>query len=173
MTIKQIKKHLNIDITKKDRSELYIYLKNIYINQDFEKNNNYSKLARDLKLSSHASVMNNIKKTNTYKSDPLYDIVKMAYLKRNKKYIDEYLKKYKLRKLSQSREWSQRAYLKANTVDKDEFKQVVLIKRERFVRPSILEVAKNLRNVNTTLNNKNYNLWNDEDFKKYYKLIKK
>jgi hypothetical protein len=51
MTIKEIKDIFNIDITDKKRTELHVYLKTLYVEQN-KKEKSILQLSKDLKLQS-------------------------------------------------------------------------------------------------------------------------
>jgi len=170
MTVKEIKKHLRIDLTIRNRNELFRYFRNIYINQEREKRRSLESIARDLNLL-HASVLNSLKKTEIYERDPLFMLIKKAYNERDKSYIEEYKKSLNIRKLEYSKISAERHYQKTKILIEEDKGDFIFQKVEKFERPSILEVAKNLRYVDTILNNKPYPEWTKKDFENYFKII--
>jgi hypothetical protein len=171
MTIKEIKKYLGIDISQSNRSELYNYLKNIYIIQERKKQKTFNDICKDLNIKSHASLINSIKKTNIYNLDPLFMLIKKGYNEKEKKYIEEYKKNVYLRRLDYNKISAERSYQKSKIIIEEDKGEFVFQKVEKFERPSILEVAKNLRHVDTILNNKPYPEWKKKDFENYFKII--
>lgn len=171
MTIKEIKKYLGIDISQNNRTELYNYLKNIYIIQERKKEKTFNDICKDLNIKSHASLINSIKKTKIYKLDPLFMLIKKGYDEREKKYIEEYKKSVYLRRLEYNKISAERSYQKSKIVIEEDKGDFVFQKVEKFERPGILEVAKNLRHVDTILNNKPYPEWTKKDFENYFKII--
>jgi hypothetical protein len=169
MTTEEIKENLKIDIKIRNRTELYIYLRSIYINQEFKKGISLQKIANSLDLKNHSTIINIIKKTKVYKLDPLFMFIEKAYKTKDASYIKEYKNHQIERRKEQIKIDGLNYYMKKKIVDEDN-KEFVYKKPEHFKKPHILEVAKNLRNINTDLNNKVYTTWNNEDFKKYYKL---
>ena len=174
MTIKQIKKYLGVDVTVPNRSELFIYLKNIYIRQERENGKSLNDICRHLKIKSHATILNSIKNTKIYKEDPLFDFVDQAYSNRSKRFIKLYKKGLQDRQYYYTKKDNERSYLKhkINSLG-DMIQSVPKTQREElFSKPPILEVAKNLRLIKTKLNNKPYNQWTKRDLETYNELIK-
>jgi len=170
MTPEEIKENLKIDIKIKNRTELYIYLRSIYINQEFKKGISLQKIADSLDLKNHSTIINIIKKTKVYKLDPLFMFIEKAYKTKDASYIKEYKNHQIERRKEQIKIDGLNYYMKKKIVDEDN-KEFVYKKPNHFKRPHILEVAKNLRNKNIYLNDKVYNNWTNEDFKTYEQII--
>jgi hypothetical protein len=173
MSIEEIKERLGIDITEKNRTDLYVYLRSIYYTQEKGKKT-ITAISRDLKLT-HSSLINAFSKQYIYESDPLYHLVVKAYVTEDKKYITEYLENFKERRLNRSRA----DYLKSkiNIYEKFKIEKPIVIEVEKPVifspklpRESLFIVCEKLRNKKTYLKDKYFNAWTDKDWIKYYEL---
>lgn len=171
MNIEEIKKTLKVNIKDKNRSELYVYLKCLYINQEYNKGKNYSQIAKELQIKSHASIINIFKNTEYYKQDKFFELIQNAYNLKDISYIKEYNKLNALRRKEYSKLHHEKSYAKTKVVEEEQ-KEFVYVKPKNVERPHILEVAKNLRFIKTDLNDKIYTKWSEKDFNKYYKIIK-
>jgi hypothetical protein len=173
MTTQEIKECLKVDIKQKNRTEMYIYIRSIYINQEHNKGKKLREIADSLDLRSHAAIVNILKKTDTYKLDPFFMLIEKAYKTKDFKYIEEFKKFSNLRREEQVKFRGERNYakVKALQVPKEEHVLFTYKKPKKIIRPHILEVAEKLRFKNTALNNLPYPEWTEKDFNNYYKII--
>ena len=149
MTINEIKEHLGIDLTIKDRRLSTIIIKSIWIEQELKKQRKKSHIAKDLKLV-HASVLNIISKSNEYKKVLNYKEFLKAY--KNKDFI-----KFK----------------KIETYIRKDYQIDKLIKNEKkeIKRWSVDKIISTLRKDNKCrLWNKPMNKFDENDYEKLRKL---
>jgi len=164
MTINEIKEHLGIDLTIKDRRRVFVILKAIYVKDNLKKENAYN-LSKNLKLT-NATVLSLIRNFKRLKEDNFYEKIKLAYDTKDKNLFDEIL----LTKKDYDRKEYNRLYRLGEHKSKPKSKPKGIIphpkKRWHYLR--IIEV---LRKDN------NHKLWdklipdfNTKDYKELRKL---
>jgi hypothetical protein len=164
MTIEQIVLILDCDITSPKRDMHLNYLRAL-VATDLRKNQHtFQSIATSLNRTP-ATIMSLVKQLDYYKKDPLFKYVEKAYKKSDIREIENYFKYQRLRRLDYNKLHHEKTYKRQPKVEKEKCKSL------DFQRPDILEVAFNLRNINTPLNNKQYNKWSYNDFVEYKKLI--
>ena len=87
MTPKQIREVLGIDIATDKRTLQYVYVKNIYANQERLKSHPLRKIAFDLNLT-HGTVSISLSRTKLYAKMPAYIAIKKAYLTKDRDLFD-------------------------------------------------------------------------------------
>ena len=173
MTIQEIKNIFGIDITKKNRTDLNVYLRTLYVQKNLP-SSSFNQIGKELGYS-HATLMNCYYKLDLYNQDPLFMYVKKAFQTKDNNLIIEFKRLFHERTLERTRAKNQENYIKRVCLEKP--------KRERndkndyisktFEVPEkehIFIVAKNLRFKKTYLNEKPLNEWIGRDWIKYYEL---
>lgn len=168
MTPQEINDYYGIDITSKKRDSLLVYLRSIYVQEN--RNIHVAKIARSLKKD-RTTIIHLIKSYESYIKDPFFSFVYKCYITQDK----DLLKKcnhFLSEKLKETKDYNNLKIKKRrlSKPKKEKTKKVDKLPND-FKRPHIFEVAKNLRKIDTRLNNKIYKDWNVKDFKKYFKLI--
>ena len=178
MTIQEIKDIFSIDITDKKRTELQVYLKTLYVEQNKAKKS-ILQLSKDLKCS-HATLLYNLKTLDTYNLDPLFMYVAKAFKDKDVNLIQEY-KNLKIEKEAARNHSAHRKHMNKRNLEKPKrfYKEHYKGEEDRISddftevkRVGILEVAENLRFKKTNLNDKPFIAWTGRDWSNYHNLIK-
>lgn len=163
MTPIEIKNYFGIDITTKSRDILFVYLRAIYVKENTGKLSNHI-IACQIKKH-RTSVIYLQKNYEDYKKDPHFKLIYNCYKLKDKKLLEKSNEYLRVRHNEVSA--VTRAKKIINNLKEPEIKEV-----EKFKKPLILEVAKNLRKINTPLKDKQFYKWTNEDIKQYYNLIR-
>jgi tRNA A37 N6-isopentenylltransferase MiaA len=176
MTKEEIQKIFGIDITSKNRGELYIFLRAIYANDRIMKKMSYSKIGRELNRT-HASVINSVKKFEQYQKDKMFKLVCEAYQTKDKSKIKRYLELNEQRIKSMTNTAQKRSYVRRvvleNLFDSEPVKITPEIqsKYEEIKKIGLFKVIEKLRNHNSsTLWNVPFNKWHLRHWEDFYKL---
>ena len=79
MTLTEIKEIFNIDLKTKNRKHHAIFIRNLYINQEYNiKKRTIANIAHDLQMI-RESLYNSIAKTKEYEEDENYQMIKLAF----------------------------------------------------------------------------------------------
>lgn len=164
MTIEEITLILDCDITSPKRDLHLVYLRALVANDLRKKGLTLYRISKMMNRT-HASVVNVVNQLDYYKKDPLFNYVEKAFKNSDIREIENYFKHQKIRRSEYNKLHHEKTYKRQPKVEKEKCKSL------DFQRPDILEVAFNLRHINTPLNNKQYNKWDFNDFVEYKKLI--
>jgi len=161
MTLLEIKKLWGIDITEKNRTQLYVFLRYLYVEENLHKRDYI--IARELNLgrSTITQARNNPERFN---KGFVYLFLKDLYYKRDKDLIKKYNDFIKEKKLEQKCLYKSRYEASIKEINKS----TANFKRKE----NLFFVIDKLRNKNTYLNNKVFNTWDEQDWNEFYRLIK-
>ena len=178
MTIQEIKDIFNIDITERNRTDLYVYLRALYVSDNL-KEKSYSQIGRELSYG-HDVIIHYSKRIKDFETDPLFMYIKKAFKNKDVVLFNEYNRLFNERRLNRSlsaktRSESPTSFLekKRNTnVKKVYKKEHDYISKDFSLLPKehIFVVAEKLRFKKTYLNEKPYNEWTGRDRKLYQQL---
>lgn len=168
MTLLEIKKLWNIDITEKNRTQLYVFLRYLYLEENLHKRDYI--IARELNLgrSTITQARNNPERFNKGFS---YLFIKDLYYKRDKKLIDKFnffVRKVNADNKNQVYKKITLEKLRNEAKEKKQKKATAKFKRKE----NLFFVLDKLRDKNTYLNKKVFNTWDDHDWNEFYRLIK-
>jgi dephospho-CoA kinase len=178
MTIQEIKDIFGIDITDKKRTELNVYLKTLYVEQN-KSQKSILQLSKDLNCS-HSTLLYNLKTLDTYNLDPLFMYVVKAFKTKDINLIQEY-KNLQLERVAARKHLTYAKFITKRNLEKPKrfYKEHYKGEEDRISndftgvkRVGILEVAENLRFIKTNLNDKPFTAWTGRDWSNYYNLIK-
>lgn len=164
MTLKEIKKHLGIDLTIPNRAMEFVILRFIYIEQELKKGNSHYQISKDLKVV-HASIYNLERKGDIYKKYYLYEPILKAY---NEKSKDLFNVIYTLKKelLKQQNKIYNKAYKKVIV------KEIIVNVKVKVKKWTIQKIINTLRKDNKhKLWNKPMNKFNEKDYEELNKLL--
>lgn len=83
MTLQEIKEIFNIDLKTKNRKHHVIFIRNLYINQEYNiKKRTIANIAHELQMI-RESLYNSIAKTPEYEDNENYQMIKLAYNTKN------------------------------------------------------------------------------------------
>lgn len=175
MTIQEIKKIFNIDITERNRTDLNVYLRTLYVESKIKKSS-FSAIGRELGYN-HATLINCYYKLDLYNLDPLFMYVKKAFKTKDATLIDEFKRLFHERRLERTREKNRENYIKQVCLEKpkkENLNKHDYISKDFSLLPKehIFVVAEKLRFKRTYLNEKPYNEWTGRDRKIYQELTK-
>lgn len=162
MTLLEIKKLWNIDITEKNRTQLYVFLRYLYVEENLHNKRDYI-MAKELNLerSTVTQARNNPERFN---KGFVYLFLKELYYKRDKDLIKKYNDFIREKKLKQKCLYQ----LKYEANIKEINKLTAKFKRKE----NLFFVIDKLRDKKTYLNDKVFNTWDDHDWNEFYRLIK-
>ena len=178
MTIQEIKDIFNIDITSKNRAELNVYLKTLYVEKN-KSEKSILQLSKDLNCN-HSTLLYNLKRLDTYNLDPLFMYVVKAFKTKDINLIQEY-KNLQIEKVAARKHLTYEKHIKKRNLEKPKrfYKERYEGEEDRISddftevkRVGILEVAENLRFKKTKLNDKPFPDWTGRDWRNYHNLIK-
>jgi len=173
MTIQEIKDIFNIDIREKNRTDLHVYIRTLYVQKEVKKTS-FNKIAKDLKYN-HSTLLHCNNRLEDYKADPLFMYIEKAFKNKDVILLNEFKRLFEERRLQRTRATKQENYIhhllleKPKRLTKEEDR--ISIDFSQPKRTDILEVAKKLRFVKTYLNDKYFNEWTGRDWNKYNELI--
>jgi hypothetical protein len=162
MTPFEIKDYFGIDITQKKRDNTLVYLRAIWMQENIHKLE-IRQIAFYLKKD-RTTIVNLIKKYPEYKKDPLFKLIYKSYKNKDKDMLKKVQKYFSIKQIDANF----KSQMKALQKIKVEIK--IQEPKAKYIKPHILEVSKNLRNIDTYLNNKVYTNWKTEDFEHYEQI---
>lgn len=164
MTINEIKEHLGIDLTIKNRAMEYVILRYIYIEQELKKGNSHYQISKDLKVV-HASIYNLERKGFIYKKYYLYETILKSYLEKDKKIFNSIYEMKKQLIKEQNKEYH-KAYNRSIA------KEIIIKVDIKIKRWSVEKIIQTLRKNNKCrLWNKPMNEFDEKDYEKLNKLL--
>ena len=173
MTIQEIKDIFNINIREKNRTDLHVYLRTLYVQKEVKKTS-FNKIAKDLKYN-HATLLHCNARLQDYKVDPLFMYIQKAFNNKDITLLNEFKRLFEERRLQRTRATKQENYIhnllleKPKRYNKEEDR--ISVDFSQPEREHILVVAEKLRFIKTDLNDKYFNEWTCRDWKKYNELI--
>jgi len=161
MTLLEIKKLWGIDITEKNRTQLYVFLRYLYLEENLDKIDYI--IARELNL--ERSTVNQARNNpERFNKGFVYLFLKDLYYKRDKDLIKKYNDFIKEKKLEQKCLYKSRYEASIKEINKS----TANFKRKE----NLFFVLDKLRGKKTYLNYKVFNTWDDHDWNEFYRLIK-
>lgn len=174
MTINEIKEIFDLDIKLKKRSDLYVYLRALYVEEHL-KTTNLNRIGKDLDFS-RPTLLNSTLQIDTYRLDPLFMLVEKAFKTKDVNLIKEYINLVEERRLERSRSNPNLKFEKPK-INKDYTPRKKYKKEPKIIilehpKEDIRTVASKLRKLKTYLNDKPFPEWTNLDWKKYFDLTK-
>lgn len=173
MTIQEIKNIFGIDITKKNRTDLNVYLRTLYVQKNLPYSS-FNRLGKELGYN-HSTLMNCFYKLDLYNQDPLFMCVKKAFKEKDVNLINEFKRLFNERRLERTKVKNRENYITRVCLEKPKKERIEkndYISKDFSLPPKehIFVVAEKLRFKKTYLNEKPYNEWTGRDRKIYEQL---
>lgn len=168
MTLLEIKKLFGIDITEKNRTQLYVFLRYLYLEENLDKRDYIIAMELNLGRSTITQARNNPERFN---KGFTYLFIKDLYYKRDKKLIEKFnffVRKVNANNKNQVYKKTTLEKLRNEAKEKKQKKATAKFKRKE----NLFFVLDKLRGKKTYLNDKVFNTWDDHDWNEFYRLIK-